>query len=247
MTLFTISVRTQNNIGTEENNLEKVLEGVKPLVNEEYQRLYDIYRLDVFRYYNLHEEYNTGLKKETFKKTEEYKDKLRELKDIKEEMLNTYYYVVSKGYLALQSLSDYDIKQRGFKLTFRTDVGVSIYDPDSVAGIDDVLFPTLPAKTYPVKRSGACLIEGAYKKVLFLPMSSEKGLVIENNKEDIQIYMIFKISGVKSVQFRIQSVVDGTQMDETEKFPYANSARLIIANGKKGDVYFDKFYEHIKK
>src|ERR1035437_8941565 len=79
--------------------------------------LESIYDLDVFSYYNLND-YNSDLKQAVFKKTEEYQNKLTELKSTKAEMLKTTYYVkLEKAFGDSEYGSvNYDIKRKGFEI-----------------------------------------------------------------------------------------------------------------------------------
>ncbi len=75
----------------DENELQKLLSDYY-----EYSFSYDdvpAYNLDVMQYYNLEKEYSTPLKQKYFKESPEYSEKLKELKEIKNELLSKKYYV----------------------------------------------------------------------------------------------------------------------------------------------------------
>lgn len=182
--------------------------------------LYRIYQLDVFAHYGLYKEYNTELKRAVFKKTQDYIDKLNELKKNKKEILQHYYYIkLSEKY----RFSDYDIKRKGFELEL--DNNIILSPPKSVKG---VVFSSLPIKS----KSDRYF----YITYLFLPLSERKGLSIENNKENINIYLIFKISNaVYYNEFYGGEVL------------VADSVRLVIVDKGGDEVYFDRVYSQGKK
>ncbi len=83
--------------------LEEILQDSKDGKRSE---IYYIYTLDVLEHFNLENEYNTDLKKNVFKKTAEYQEKLNELKKLKQEIQKQTYYVTISG----ERLKDYDTK-----------------------------------------------------------------------------------------------------------------------------------------
>ena len=146
------------------------------------EELEAIYDLNVFSYFNL-SDYDTELKQAVYKKTEEYQNKLTELKSIKAEMLKTIYY----GNLANAfSNVDYDIKRKGFEINLGSNCGIgtsSARTPKSI-NLDyecNILLKALPTKQVAEPIMG----QGGYSEKLFLPMSEETGLEIENNRESL--------------------------------------------------------------
>ena len=82
-------------------------------------------------------------------------------------------------------------------------------------------------------------------------MNEEQGLSIENNKEDTKTYLIFRITGMKTVQFEYLSVSYRRTLigryKMKQKILTADSVRLVVGNKETGEVYFNKLYKSVKK
>ncbi len=152
-----------------------------------------IYDIDVFRYYNI-KEYDTELKQVMFKKTEEYKSKLAELKEIKVEMLKSTYYFIK--YFAYGN--NYDIKRKGFEFELGSNMGMGTISARTPKSINDILFKALPTKQVNEPLFGS----GIYTEKLFFPVDEATGLEIENDKENIAIYFFFTLKGRKKTIFK---------------------------------------------
>ena len=102
----------------EEDLILSIIPGVKKPNIEEIK---SILNLDVFSYYGLYDKYDTDLKKSVFKKSSEYKEKLNELKILKERLSTNFYYIKIN-----ESLPDYNINKRGFYITGEEIIGLEI-------------------------------------------------------------------------------------------------------------------------
>lgn len=164
--------------------VQKIMEDAK---EADYLNLKSIYCLDVYDYFNLDDEYNTELKKKVFEKSQAYKDKLKSLKKLKHEMM-TNYYMFSAG-----EIDNYDIKRKGFKLSLGTNLA-GVRQGPSKSPVEGFYFPSLPTK-----KKGIRGLPGVYGESLLLPTDEENGMDIENNKESIRIYFIFKLNDMRSI------------------------------------------------
>jgi hypothetical protein len=204
--------------------------------------LESIYDLDVFNYFNL-DDYNTELKREVFKKTEEYQNKLTELKSIKAEMLKTTYY----GKLE-KAFTDYDIKRKGFEIDLGENCGLGTSDARTPKSINledggSVLLKALPTKQVAVPIMG----QGGYSEKLFLPMSEETGLEIENDKENIAVYFFFTPTGREKSTFKFYNMVESSDAgwyNITHNDIKSDKVRVVVANKSSGNIYFDKTYSY---
>lgn len=120
--------------------------------------------LDVIEYFELNEIYNTELKKESFKESQEYKDKYKDLIKIKADLKNSLLYLD----LSHEEIRDYDLKNRGFYISSNWKSHYAITPLFSTAknGIGDIF--------------------------IFIQVDKENALKIENNKEKIKTLLIFK-------------------------------------------------------
>ena len=217
------------------------------------EELIAIYDLDVFRYYNL-TDYDTELKQAVYRKTEDYQNKLTELKSIKAEMFKTLYYGklekaftyssgdydMAKGF----SSRDYDLKRKGFEIYIGTNCGIGTVSAKAPKSINldydcNILLKALPSKQVAESNLG----QGVYSERLFLPMSEEAGLEIENDKENIDIYFFFTPTGKEKIMFKYLNS-DGLWYNITQNEIKSDKVRVVVANKSSGKIYFDKTYSY---
>ena len=211
------------------------LENAKELSNpSDIYKLNIIYDLDVFEYYDL-SQYSTELEKKNFRKTSEYLGKYDELKLKKNELLHTSFFINWDC-----DISNYIIKEGGFNLSLGTNSGLGLVGAISPKTISDIYFPTLPTKriTYLENSFGTDVRE----EVLPIRVNEKVGSMIEENKGEISVYLIFKISGKRSISFNYLNEGDDTWYKNTQVHLFANKVVIIIANDKTGEIYFKKFY-----
>lgn len=228
-----------------------------------------IYDLDIFSYYNL-KDYDTDLKKSVFLKSEEGQNKLNELKGIKAEMLKSTYYC-EKEWNAGKA-GNYDIKRKGFDILYQCFIsndspGENIQTPKSVAlkGEEEkpvwIVFKALPSKRV---TNGCQSIWGICDaEMLFLPMTEESGLEIENDPTNTKLYYFFTPSGKEKTVFKIRGKqpfteaqlrlmaqgVFGFQRDMqdftiTNNDLKADKVRIVVANSSSGKILYDKSFSY---
>ena len=203
-----------------------------------------IYDLDVFGYFHL-EDYDTKLKQAVFKKTEEYQNKMTELKGIRAEMLKTTYY----GKLTdVFSRQDYDIKRKGFEIELGMNWGIGTFSARTPKSIYLENGCTILLKALPSKQVAAPIIgKGVIIEKLFLAMSEESGLEIENDKENIELYFFFIPSGKEKSVFQYYNAVNNSfagWYTMTHNDLKADNVRVVVANKSSGKIIYDKFYTY---
>lgn len=224
-----------------ETPLEKILKNADEITYKNQDEIISIYNSDVFSYFKIYG-YNTELKKNTFKKTAEYAEKLSELKKIKQEILQSNYYVTLNG----EKLGDYNVKRKGFKIELGSNIRAGGYGGMRPSkSIEEVIFPSLPTENEAWKDiAGMRMPPGIFIEYYFLPLNEQKGLTAETNKNDIKIYLIFKIADVKKVSYKTFSA--GGEVgwfQSTGNHIIAKSLRIVAADEKSGEIYFDKSYK----
>jgi|381.fasta_scaffold00257_17 hypothetical protein len=211
-----------------------------------------IYDLDVFRYFRL-KDYDTELKKSLFKKTEEYQNYLKQLKEMKADMFKTTYYI--KPY---EEFGDYDIQRKGFELNLGLMGANSATAPKSFElparkkenedeGEDDVEFsyslhvqfnalPTTQSTSVYVNRVGY----GGNRYKLFIPLSEVNGLEIENDKDNIDLYFFFvpSASGIFLHHWQCYEGHRNSRIMKTDK------VRIVVANKSSGKIYYNKSFSY---
>jgi len=226
----------------------KNLNDILSIAKEANGVLYSIYDLKVFRYYNLTEEYDTDLKKEVFKRTQEYAEKWTELKKIKAEMAKTLYYVKQED---LFKGANYDINKKGFYLTIGQNWGMgtaSAKAPKSVLidrgyffGSVTIYLKALSSKQVPYTFLG----EGIYNEKLLIPMNETNALEVEENRDNILVYYFLTPTGKETVTYEYYCTTYGWyNMKET--LLKSDKVRILVANKETGKIYFNKTYTYQK-
>lgn len=203
-----------------------------------------IFDLDVFRYYNL-EGYDTELKQSVYKKTTEYQNYLLELKAKKVEMLKSNYYTIQTE---MFSSINYDVSRKGFEIELGTNTGMgtaSARTPKSIylQNGGSIVLKGLPSK----QKSAPILGQGILVENLFLSMSEENGLEIENNKDDVQIYYFFTPTGREKSVFKYYNYASGQfrgWYNITNNDLKSDKVRIVVANKTTGAIYYDKSYNY---
>jgi hypothetical protein len=224
---------------SQDNSQGGALDSVLATATEAKDQLVTIYDLDVLSYYNLTDQYDSDLKKKVFKKTIEYSDKLSELKKLKDTMLITTYYAKSDN---LFENSEYDIKKKGFSLSIGGNWGQGTFSARSPKSIGLELFSSIYLKTLPTRQKENSLLgKGVYDEYIFIPVSEENGLEIENNKNNVSVFFFFIPSGKETVSFKYFCLSYGWY-DMKQTLLKSNKVRIIVANRSTSKIYFDNSY-----
>jgi len=204
-------------------------------------KIWDIYNLNVFRYFNL-TEHDTPLKQEIFKKTEEYQLKYKQLQKLKS---GFFYITIDQMF----SGSQYDLKKKGFNLQFNSN-SFSDNPPKSLSIENEygssrayIYLKSLP--TFRVKS----IWKNLYTENLFIPIDETEGLEIENNKDSIKTHFIFKLDGKETLNY--QGVNQGVLPFKTSIVSAtvirSNQVRIVIVNSITNKIYYDKSFSTEQK
>jgi hypothetical protein len=207
-----------------------------------------IFDLNVFEYNNLYEEYDTELKQEIFKKTEQYKNLLSELKIKKGELTEKLYYTIKQEEF---SEIDYNIKKKGFEIIISTNTGLgtlSTRTPKSIClqNGENILLKSLPT----FKKPSSNLVKGVFEEILFLEITEEDGLEIENNRDDIQLYYFFTPTKKEKSSFKYFNYDTGrfngwytlNNIDIISEI-----VQIVVANKITGKIYYNKTFHYQPK
>lgn len=217
--------------------LQDVIGGMTDVSTEEV-RLGEIFNLDVLGHYNLRNEYDSDLRKNTFMKSQEYADKIAELKAKKQTIIDSgykYFYNIN-----LTNLTDKFTEKN--VLAYNVEKGGFLLYPSADRMDNGMVSPTFWAVYTPqLPTTSVCYgLPQICGRSLLIPLSEEMGLRVEDadkgsdNLENgwthrIQLYVVFGIS-------RVYKRWDGFAI-------VANKPRIIIANRDSGEIYYDKIYD----
>ncbi|MFH2140843.1 MAG: hypothetical protein ABIJ97_00370, partial [Bacteroidota bacterium] len=207
----------------------------------------NIYNLDVIRYYDL-KEYDTELKQEVFKGTSEYKTKLADLKNIKNESNNNFYCLtlndgsydnkrmLTEGGSGGKYPVEYDVKNGGFN------INLGAFNM-AMGGLPQVYRERFEMKSIPIKKIQAYNEYGQlyddysfYRQMAFFPMDKSTGLKFEENRENIKVIALFTIDKIDIRKVLRISYYDYWYIASISK------VRIIAYNKQTDEIYYDKIY-----
>lgn len=205
-------------------------------------KLISAIQLDVFKYYDLELIYSSALKRSTYIETQDYKDKLSELKLIKTDYTShTLYLELNKD--REFSIGDYDLKKGGFNIYLGSD-----YQGDKEqywrTSKNDYQFRQLPIKQlcffFPINKVMALKIENSIVKSIPRPKPIEEGTFETKKGIELKMILLFKPTGVVKIKYSgyfnlIRTVVTTDKVE------------VIILDAVTSMLYYRKSFMNLKK
>ena len=186
-------------------------------------KLSAVFNLNVFSYYNLRG-YDTDLKKELFKETDEFKEYEAELKDLREYMKGTNYYYIHKF------RGNYNLEKGGFPYEIELYEGSYVSFPGYIN--HGTLCIEYATKRFPknkidvVKRWGGR--DYFYNQKTFLPVKDKTvASKIEDAGSNKAVLFVFKIDSLKNEKI----------LFSTNTFVITKTVAVYIVNTQTGEVY----------
>ena len=197
--------------------------------------LTEIFTLDVFAYFSLTDN-KTELQREILKKTPEYQSYLTQLKSVKAKMLSTTYFVKLEN--AFEEI-DYNIKLRGFELLLGTNWG----SPRTGFRCPKCFGRSILLKTLPTKQVEDSFVgNGWFNEIFFVQLDETKGLEIESNRKEVQVYFFFNVTGQETIKYRSYNINYPGWIELTDKPLYSVNVRVAIINKQTNQIYYDKSF-----
>ena len=190
-----------------------------------------ILNLDVFNYYQIRDNYDTELKQKVYKETQDYKDKLSELKIIKNDLLSDSYYLDFKPSFYFEE-GKYNIELKSF-----TFISVG-YQSDFIKRANylqfDKLLLQIPiginVKFVPFDHGNGVYF---FKQLLSFKIENQDlALNIENCRKDIRILFIFNFTQIYPF---INNNILG--MSYKDYYYMTNLQKIILYNSKTDEIY----------
>ncbi|MCA0446776.1 MAG: hypothetical protein LCH54_11180 [Bacteroidetes bacterium] len=216
-----------------------------PLLQRSVGELRFIEELDVIGYHDLYKEYDTDLKIKVFKKTDWYKEKENELKELREEQRTSTFYIKDS-----ESFDDltYSLDHNGFLVEIGTNEfnHSSFGRPYKTSGINSysaIYFKYIPTLKNKYTIPYAKWVKGIVKEYALIKTSEETGLEIEENKERVTIYFLLKPIRIEKIKFSFMAAVNKTQVatyNQNSGYLTSDFLRIIVANDDTGKIYYDK-------
>lgn len=223
----------------------------------DFATLQAIYTLDVFSYYNLERKYDTELKKKAFTKTQEYKDKLKELKEINQKISKSYFFTKFSTFSNCSTqessyfcIYNYDLRKSGIKIMLPIQISFNSrnFYFDGYYHNTKIIFPLFPTEgkcyNYSPNLAYIKIIRNSCQgETLFLQMSEDSGLAIENalSEHKLVIYITFQLVDIKPCTVKVEwAFWENTY--KTKPVLIGKLIKLIMANEESGEVYFEKIF-----
>ena len=183
-----------------------------------------IFNLDVISHYKI-KGYNTDLKRELFKETDEYKQYEKELKDYRDVVKNTTFYYIQK------ISGNYNTEKGGFLYEKELYEGGYVKFPGFVnCGTLCIEYAT---KRFPknkleiIKRLGGR--DYFYNQRIYLPVNDKQtALKIEDAGNNRGVLFLFKIESIKREEI----------LFSTQDFILTRTEGIYIVNTQTGEVYY---------
>ncbi len=203
-------------------------------------KIYPFMKLDIFRWYGLHKEYDTELKQKVFLETEEGKRLLKGLKEMRQKVMTSNAYFIHT--MAGLNKGKYDLATKTFNIEFQPDfpaISGYMHFPNIVVKCN------LPVKQEPyVTPASNKTITPPYNyyNIIKLPMSEQTALLIENNISQLEFVLEFKIEQYKDPAWYI-SYFQGTAInmyiidkDSHEIYYAVDKSRLKVLKAQQEKI-----------
>jgi hypothetical protein len=196
------------------------------------ENLISILNLDVFEYYHLKNQYNTDSKKEAYLGSEDYKTKYSELKELKSKIISTTYYLdFEPDYQAERSiLIKYDPVIKN--LSVSNDLSYSLfYNEAEYIQLDQFLFKCPAEMTISKKNINYLCVDVVEETISFKINDAALASRIEENKYNLRLLFVFKITGTFPVQGKVSDLT-------STGYHLMTDLRIVIAyNSNTNEIY----------
>jgi len=177
-----------------ENNSSQIyfnltmLEGITKTI--EYDKMTDILNVNVVQYYELGKTYDSESKINAYKKTEDFKNYLKELETLRNFVISSYFYFT----IDLGCNNKYDLKSKTF--IFSTEVLKDYFYNPNYLQFEN--FCILKPNCFKYKEFDQLIgKDKVYNQDIYVPIPNETTAHnIENNCQDVKLMFIFKLSDV---------------------------------------------------
>lgn len=217
--------------------VEKYCQPVSSLKFYETGFLYD---LDVARFFDL-SQYDSDLKRDIYKETEDYKARLESLKELKKKSLTSFFCLkvnvdLNYGNIGENGPVTYNIEKGGIE------INLGHYNK-VLGGLPKVYEQHFEMKSIPVRKIQSRDLYGNfvndpyyYRQMIFLKTDKTSGLKFEENRKNVNIMALFKIPKIET-----EKVQTGTQYSywHIAKIP---TVRIIVYNKVSKEIYIQQVF-----
>lgn len=153
-----------------------------------------ILNIDVFKYYNLDEQYNTQLKEKNYKSTADYQGKLNDLKSLKKELCSkTYFLDFDPFYYEKNNTFKYNLNTKTFTLTNEI-YKDEMYNGTNVIQFDNIILSLVNGISIRREAYSSGGVDFIRQKIDFKILDEQVAEIIEENRSDIKILFVFRFT-----------------------------------------------------
>lgn len=161
---------------------------------EQEKEIRNILNLDVLKYFNLQETYNTELKIKNYKASTDYKQKLNELIALKKDLCSkTYYLDFDPAYYEKNNTFKYDLSTKTFTLTNEI-YKDEMYNGVNVLQFDNIILTLINGITIKRQEYESGDVDFIRQKINFKIIDENLAEKIEDSRSEIRVLFVFKFS-----------------------------------------------------
>ena len=194
-------------------------------------KFYPLISRDFFRYqFGGWHEYDTELKRKQYRRSEEFKTQFAAMKETRASALKSLFYLE----LDDVRVPDFNVKTGRFDIVLSDNMyGSTLGHAPKSAG--PCVFKNLRTRTRPMSFMGQ-RIGKLKQEFLPVPVTEEAALQIEENRNDVLIYVVFRPGPEKTVKYTLLQPPRTRHRSKAKKL-MCHAKKLIIANKRTGQVY----------
>jgi hypothetical protein len=214
---------------TDQTPLQRALGGAETPPSN----VYPILDADVFTYFDL-ASYDTPLKQQAYRKSDEYKARADELATERKRVLSRSFYVELEP-----ELGAYDLRKRRFSVAIGVNVVGAPIEGKPAKTREPFVFENLPTRLAPLGGGGEFGIPGGLQEFLDLLMAEQKALSVEQAGAAARVYIVFRMLRTKTYGYRVLSVSQGW-FGMTGRFVSTKVEKILVGNKETGLLYLER-------
>ena len=195
-------------------------------------KLFYLYNQDVFNYFHADlGSVRSPDQKETYKLSDDYRQKQRVLAKLKEDFDETVFYIeVHDPFRQAQ----YDEQTQSFKIIISSDIGNNMGEARPAKCLNRINLSELPFVTESNSYGGK-------DHKLLIPIPIQKARELQQSAQSISLYFLFKIKYSALKVYKFSDFQGETKVIQDPVF--APSFLRVIAAGKDGPNHYDEYFE----
>ena len=196
------------------------------------EEIINILNLDVLGYYDLKNQYNTDLKRTTYKESEDYKTKHLELEKLRSQMISsTYFLDFEPDYYDEKSIAiNYNADTRSFSVSNNISLS-SFYNENGFIQFDRILFKCPSGMAVTRKNINYACVDVVEETISFEIKNQNMVPEIEENKNFLRLLFVFSFTGTVALKADTFSLISSDYCFMTDL------KSVVVYNSRTNEVY----------